>query len=320
MPLDRVVRLLKATGCRPRLGTSGWSALCPAHDDSTPSLSVGAGKDGKILLYCHAGCPTDQVVRALGLSMHELWPEGCVTCDSVTAPVRTASRGRQRPFGQDLSYVTRHTERYETGATSTQRQTFASQAQAIQALRTRRGQPWRIWEYHDGSGTLVGSVLRWGAPGKKKEIRPLARTDDGRWTFGAIAAPRPLLGLPRLLANPRKTIYVVEGEPAVDAALQCGLQATTSAGGSKAARKSDWSPCRGRYVVILPDQDPPGSEYAKDVARLCREAGAAAVRILDLRSEWPDLPTGGDLVDVLALEHGDEKAVYDGVRYLEGLE
>jgi 5S rRNA maturation endonuclease (ribonuclease M5) len=35
---------------------SGWIARCPCHRDNTPSLSISEGRDGKILLHCHAGC------------------------------------------------------------------------------------------------------------------------------------------------------------------------------------------------------------------------------------------------------------------------
>ena len=33
-----------------------WMARCPVHDDRSPSLSISAGKDGKVLVRCHAGC------------------------------------------------------------------------------------------------------------------------------------------------------------------------------------------------------------------------------------------------------------------------
>ena len=49
---------------------SGWMARCPAHDDCKPSLSIRQGKDGKVLVHCHAGCPQKQVIaelEALGL-------------------------------------------------------------------------------------------------------------------------------------------------------------------------------------------------------------------------------------------------------------
>ena len=34
---------------------SGWMARCPCHMDDTPSLSIDEGRDGKVLLHCHAG-------------------------------------------------------------------------------------------------------------------------------------------------------------------------------------------------------------------------------------------------------------------------
>jgi hypothetical protein len=40
-------------------------ACCPAHRDTTPSLSVSDGKNGKLLLRCHSGCEWRDIVRAL---------------------------------------------------------------------------------------------------------------------------------------------------------------------------------------------------------------------------------------------------------------
>lgn len=57
-----------------RKSGTGWLARCPAHDDQNPSLSIGTGDDGRILLHCFAGCPTENVVRALGLDMADLMP------------------------------------------------------------------------------------------------------------------------------------------------------------------------------------------------------------------------------------------------------
>ena len=48
-----------------RKAGSGWIACCPAHDDRNPSLSLSTGKDGKVLLRCHAGCDQAQVIDAL---------------------------------------------------------------------------------------------------------------------------------------------------------------------------------------------------------------------------------------------------------------
>jgi putative DNA primase/helicase len=44
---------------------AGWVARCPAHQDHNPSLSIKEDKDGKVLVYCHAGCKQDAVIAAL---------------------------------------------------------------------------------------------------------------------------------------------------------------------------------------------------------------------------------------------------------------
>ena len=48
-----------------RKSGGGWTARCPAHDDRTPSLSIRDADDGKVLLYCHAGCRQEGVIAAL---------------------------------------------------------------------------------------------------------------------------------------------------------------------------------------------------------------------------------------------------------------
>lgn len=52
----------------------GWIALCPAHDDQHPSLSIGLGKDGQVLLHCFAGCTFESIMQALNLQPSDLFP------------------------------------------------------------------------------------------------------------------------------------------------------------------------------------------------------------------------------------------------------
>lgn len=47
---------------------------CPAHNDGRPSLSVRS-IEGSVLVYCMAGCKTQDVVAELGLSMSDLFDE-----------------------------------------------------------------------------------------------------------------------------------------------------------------------------------------------------------------------------------------------------
>jgi len=56
-------------------GGGQYKARCPAHDDKNASLSVSEGDKGGIVLHCHAGCPTERVVEALGLTIQDVMPE-----------------------------------------------------------------------------------------------------------------------------------------------------------------------------------------------------------------------------------------------------
>lgn len=50
----------------------GWTSKCPSHADRSPSLSISDGGD-KILLWCFAGCPAENIVDALGIEMRDLF-------------------------------------------------------------------------------------------------------------------------------------------------------------------------------------------------------------------------------------------------------
>ena len=68
MKLDQLLERLENT----RPAGSGFVARCPAHDDRIASLGVAENGD-KLLVTCHAGCPTESVVEALGLTMRDLF-------------------------------------------------------------------------------------------------------------------------------------------------------------------------------------------------------------------------------------------------------
>ena len=72
-PFDRVVAALRFRGCAVRTRSAdSVRASCPAHDDRKPSLVITRKAD-RVLLRCFAGCPTHEVVAALGLRMADLF-------------------------------------------------------------------------------------------------------------------------------------------------------------------------------------------------------------------------------------------------------
>ena len=67
--IDDVVRALEAKGCNPQSSGDGYKALCPAHDDHTPSLSIFPGNKGGVGLKCFSqDCAYKEILEALGLS------------------------------------------------------------------------------------------------------------------------------------------------------------------------------------------------------------------------------------------------------------
>ncbi len=69
---ERFVHRLEEMGKRPRRSGAGWQALCPAHDDRNPSLSISTA-EGKVLVTCHAGCGAEAVVSSMNLTMADLF-------------------------------------------------------------------------------------------------------------------------------------------------------------------------------------------------------------------------------------------------------
>jgi hypothetical protein len=74
--LEQVLSHLKGV----RTSMRGWRACCPAHADRKPSLSIGLGEHGQVLLKCFAGCSLERIVEAMGLAMTDLFP------DATSAP------------------------------------------------------------------------------------------------------------------------------------------------------------------------------------------------------------------------------------------
>lgn len=75
-------------------------ACCPAHDDRTPSLSVGVGRSGQILIRCWTGCSFDEVRDAL--RRRGLWPErdrDAVAAGSAAPARNTRNRRLGDPGG-----------------------------------------------------------------------------------------------------------------------------------------------------------------------------------------------------------------------------
>ncbi|KAF1688165.1 hypothetical protein B1992_01760 [Pseudoxanthomonas broegbernensis] len=158
--------------------------------------------------------------------------------------------------------------------------------------------------YADADGQPLFYRPRLKHPDGRKVIKPM-RLDGLRYAMGEPPAPKegkPLYRLPELLADTAAPVWIVEGESCADALAKAGNVATTS-GGASSADGMDWTPLRGRSVILWPDHDGPGAEYADKVAGRLRALGCD-VRRIDVAAL--NLPDGGDVVDWLAANPGGD--------------
>lgn len=306
--VQRILAALREHGYAPRKAGAEWECRCPAHDDRRPSLSIRRGDDGRALVNCHAGCTVDAVCAAVGLTLADLFAD---------SPGKRNGHAPKRPTGVNVYRIGPCTSAkgisVDVDAPSKPDRVFPTARDAVAALEAKHGPRSALWTYHDKAGEPVGVVVRWDVPRDpsdpkskpSKRILPVSLTPGG-WACAGMPTPRPLYGLPALLATtPGERVYVCEGEKAADAARAVGLLATTSPHGSKSASKADWSPAAGLDVVIFPDHDEAGERYAADVSRLATAAGAKSVRVARLVELWAEMPKGGDMADLFEHRGGD---------------
>lgn len=148
------------------------------------------------------------------------------------------------------------------------------------------------WDYLDAQGRLLAVVYRYDPPGRKKEFRPW----DARRRKMAPPEPRPLYHQPGIATA--EAVVLVEGEKCAQALIDAGVCATTAMHGANApVDKTDWSPLAGKAVLLWPDRDKPGWDYAMAAAQAVLAAGAASCDVL---LPPDDKPEGWDAADAIA--------------------
>lgn len=167
------------------------------------------------------------------------------------------------------------------------------------------------WDYLDAQGRLIAVVYRYDPPGRKKEFRPW----DAHRRKMAPPEPRPLYNQPGI--HNAAQVVLVEGEKCAQALIDAGVCATTAMHGANApVDKTDWSPLAGKAVLIWPDRDKPGWEYAVQAAQAILSAGAKTCHILyppeEAAEGWDAADAVAEGFDVAAfLAHGPRVQMHD---------
>lgn len=263
---------------------AGGLCLCPAHDDTRPSLSVRPGERA-ILLKCFAGCNTIDVLRALRLAGVQLGGNG-----GQPAGIKAAGPGSGTAAARRLWQDARHLSDDRATAYLRARMLLPNPALRFHA-RTPLGRgkgvvhrPALLAAVVEDSGVVAVQRCFLDA-----DPTALARDMD---------APRRMLGTPGRgavrLAPAGKILGLAEGvETALSAMRLLRLPVWAALGAERFGRVA--IPDIVEHLVLLPDNDRAG---ALADAR-AREAYALPGRVIATLSppahlnDWNDLLRGG---------------------------
>lgn len=235
-------------------------ALCPAHDDRNPSLSIKA-EDDRLLLKCFAGCAAEEIVAAIGLEMSDLFADWCTGAranEGIPSP-SPPSTGNEQGGGGDSPPPRSHAPVHQAPPGCTLEQYAEAKKLPVEFLRglglsdlTYQNCPAVKISYPDEAGSEVAARFRISLDG----------ADRFRWRSGE----KPCLyGLP-LLEKAREAGFVllVEGESDCHTAWLHDVPALGVPGVH--TWRNDWSEHLdgiGKvYVVEEPDQ---GGEFLRGV-------------------------------------------------------
>ncbi|MBI3653688.1 MAG: hypothetical protein HY231_21865 [Acidobacteria bacterium] len=247
--------------------TNGYTFRCPAHDDKRSSAAIYTKSDG-VALKCYAGCTTEQVCDALGISKSDLR----VKKPSYYSSSQTVANYRYFDEAGKLLYE--------------HRKLLAADGKKTFLYCRKDANGHTLWTLYGGWFELKGRNWKRieGVSDPDKQPNPSARWFD--------EAKRVLYRRGNLQkATPGSLVLYCEGEKDVESAEALGFVATTA--GSSSDWRTEFADCLAGFdLVIIPDQDDAGRRCAAKVARDCY-GKAARVRVLEL----PGLEQGGDLSD-----------------------
>lgn len=192
---------------------------------------------------------------------------------------------------------------------------FEDKAQApASPPRPKDAKPEAEYVYTDERGNVVHKTIRYGKQWDKPFAQARPDPDNpGRWICNLKGIETVLYRLPELIeaVKARKPILICEGEKDCDNLAKLGFTSTTNPMGAGKWRESYNKYLAGADVIILGDNDDTGWHHVRDVAHSLHNV-AASVRIVDLVRHYPDMPTHGDITDLLksrAKTTGEAKAL-----------
>ncbi len=219
-------------------GARTAKACCPAHNDRTPSLGITNGET-RVLVRCHAGCATPDVMDALGLRMADLFNEPGERPVTFLDPwMPCADRNIGRGHVKVAEYPYNNPDgTFRFGVARCDHKCFA------QWKPDPTKKSGRAWNLRDVDTTI---------PYRLPELTAAIRGGDG--------------------------VIVVEGEKDVHTLHNRGMAATCNNGGAEKWTRAHGIWLAGADVTVWADRDEPGKRHARlVVATLLPHANSITV-------------------------------------------
>lgn len=268
-----------------------WMARCPAHDDSSPSLAISAGPNGKVLVRCHAGCDQRDVIAAL--SERGLW-------DATGKRHGGIARTHRKIFEREPDPDAKARSDAALAIWRTSHDIAGSPAETYLRSRGITLSPLPSLRFHPGlkhaSGGVWPAMVALVVHGVTGEARAVHRTflaHDGHGK-APVDPPKMMLGPCRggvvRLGEPGNVLMVGEGIETCLAAMQATGKPAWAALSTSGLRSLDL-PRAIVEVIVLADGDAPGEAAAQHCARRWQREGRS------VRIARP--PSGMDFNDLL---------------------
>lgn len=264
-----------------------WSACCPAHRDTNPSLSVKETADFKVLVYCHShGCSAKEIMAAVGLKMRHLYPtEYAAHCARQTGKRRPIAINRSKPTsgGGDTRVPDDVVQQHTALANECHARALAENLLPVLAEQLRLNVQ-ALVDFRVGY-EIYKMRNKWVFLERDDDYRIIALIRRDHYDSGKICVPGGRRGLifaqnpPVAITNPNAPLYIAEGHTDTIALHGAGCLAI----GRPAAWLSDfarhllikflkarpqvWQP---RPIVVTADNDPTGREGAAKTAEVLR--------------------------------------------------
>lgn len=117
------------------------------------------------------------------------------------------------------------------------------------------------YDYVDENGAVLYQVVRLSP----KSFRQRHKNAAGEWVWTMEGVRRVPYRLPDVMA--KEFVLICEGEKDCDNLAKLGFAATCNVGGAKKWLDSYSEFLRGKVVVVIPDNDPPGKEHGDMVIK-----------------------------------------------------